>query len=425
MVTQEITAAQRERIDRQLSLARQAARILLTKSTEEKNRALEAMADMLLQRQECILAANSIDIERAVSLNAAQSFIERLTLTPARIQEMAQGLQEIRGLDDPIGKKLEQWQLNNGVMMEKRTVPLGVVAMIYEARPNVTVDAAGLSLKTSNAVILRGSVDALTSNRAITEALRQGLRLGAFPMDAIQLVDVVEHEAVSYLVRQKDRLDLVIPRGGAALIRSVAEQSLVPMIETGLGNCHIYVDRYADLEMASSLTVNAKTQRPSVCNAMETLLVHEAVASSWLPVVLPLLRARGVEIRGCEYTQALCTDVVPAQESDWSTEFLDLILAVKVVPDLQAAIEHIEHYGTRHTETIVTEDLDSARQFQEQVDAAAVFHNASTRLTDGSVFGFGAEIGISTQKLHARGPMGLKDLTSYKYVGHGAGQIRM
>jgi glutamate-5-semialdehyde dehydrogenase len=425
MFTQGISHAQYERIDKQLASARLAARVLATKSTEEKNKALDLMTDMLLQRQDVILTANSIDVEQAVSRNMAKSFIDRLTLTPARIQDIAQGLQSIRCQDDPVGKTLEQWQLSNGLLIEKRSVPLGVIAIIYEARPNVTADAAALALKTSNVVILRGSADALLSNRAITEALRQGLRLGDFPIDAIQLVDVVEHEAVNYLVRQKDWLDLVIPRGGPALIRAVVEQSLVPIIETGIGNCHIYVDYSADLEMATNLILNAKMQRPSVCNAVETLLVHEAIAPQWFPTILPLLRGHGVEIRGCEKTQAMFPDILHAQESDWSTEFLDLILAVKVVPGLQDAIEHIEKYGTRHTETIVTKDRYSAEQFQKQVDAAAVFHNASSRLTDGFVFGFGAEIGISTQKLHARGPVGLKDLTSYKYIGHGHGQIRV
>jgi len=416
-----------EQLLRQTRAAKTAARILANQSAEAKKLALAKMAEMLLLRQADILSANAGDVAQAAERRGQQgstkSFIDRLTLTPARLQTIAESVRTIAELADPIGETLDRWQLRNGMQMEKRCVPLGVIAMIYEARPNVTVDAAALTLKTGNAVVLRGSADALASNRAITAALREGLRAAAFPEDAVQLVEAVEHEAVDLLVRMNETVDLVIPRGGAQLIRTVVEKSTVPVIETGVGNCHVYVDAEADEQMAWDITVNAKTQRPSVCNSTETLLVHEAIASRWLPQAIERLRERGVEIHGCERTRQLVPDVVAAQESDWSTEYLDLKLAVKIVDSVQEAIEHIEHYGSHHTESIVTRNEETAARFLRQVDSAAVYHNASTRLTDGFVFGFGAEIGISTQKLHARGPMGLQALTSYKYVGHGNGQL--
>src|SRR5579859_429808 len=423
MTTVERQTTLYEQLSRQTRAAKIAARILASKSTEAKNQALEHMAEMLLLRQADILSANERDVAQAAARGSTKSFLDRLTLTPARIQTIAESVRAIVDLPDPIGKVLDRWQLHNGLMMEKRSVPLGVIAMIYEARPNVTVDAAALTLKTGNAVVLRGSADALASNRAITVALREGLRAAAFPEDAVQLVEAVEHEAVDLLVRMNETVDLVIPRGGAQLIRSVVEKSTVPVIETGVGNCHVYVDAEADEQMAWDIIVNAKTQRPSVCNAAETLLVHADIAPRWLPQAIQQLQERGVAIQGCERTRQLVQGITAAQESDWSTEYLDLILAVKVVADVHEAIEHIETYGSRHSESIITRNAETAALFLQQVDAAADYHNASTRLTDGFVFGFGAEIGISTQKLHARGPMGLQALTSYKYVGYGNGQI--
>lgn len=412
-----------ERVAAQAQAAKVAARQLALKTTGAKNAALELMAASLIKRQNEILQANAQDVNRVSAAGAAKSFIDRLTLTPARIQSIADGVCAVMALPDPIGVTQEHWQLRNGMLVERRSVPLGVIAMIYEARPNVTVDAAALALKTSNAVVLRGSADALESNRAIVAALREGLRTSEVPEEAIQLIDIVEHESVDYLIRMRDAIDLVIPRGGAKLIQAVVESSVVPVIETGVGNCHVYVDKAAQQAMATTIVVNAKTQRPSVCNAAESLLVHKDIAQQWLPQAIKALQERSVEIRGCERTCQLVPGIESASEQDWATEYLDLIMAVKIVDDVQEAIEHIARYGTRHTESIITENKETAALFLAQVDAAAVYHNASTRLTDGFVFGFGAEIGISTQKMHARGPMGLQALTSYKYVGHGSGQI--
>ncbi|EFH82400.1 glutamate-5-semialdehyde dehydrogenase [Ktedonobacter racemifer] len=413
----------KEQVATQAQAAKIAARELARKTSEEKNAALELMAASLVASKHEILQANAQDVSRVSATGAAKSFIDRLTLTPARIQSIADGVRAVMALPDPIGVTQERWQLRNGVLVERRSVPLGVIAMIYEARPNVTVDAATLALKTSNAVVLRGSADALESNRAIVVALREGLRASEVPAEAIQLIESVEHESVEYLIRMRDAIDLVIPRGGARLIQAVVESSVVPVIETGVGNCHVYVDVDAQPEMATKIVINAKTQRPSVCNAAETLLVHTDVAPQWLPQALKALQERGVEIRGCARTCQLVPDIESASEQDWGTEYLELIMAVKIVDDVQEAIEHIARYGTRHTESIITENEETAALFLEQVDAAVVYHNASTRLTDGFVFGFGAEIGISTQKMHARGPMGLQALTSYKYVGHGSGQV--
>lgn len=423
MFSTDIAQVLKEQVATQAQAAKIAARELARKTSEEKNAALELMAASLVASQHEILQANAQDVSRVSATGAAKSFIDRLTLTPARIQSIADGVRAVMALPDPIGVTQERWQLRNGVLVERRSVPLGVIAMIYEARPNVTVDAATLALKTSNAVVLRGSADALESNRAIVAALREGLRASEVSAEAIQLIESVEHESVEYLIRMRDAIDLVIPRGGARLIQVVVESSVVPVIETGVGNCHVYVDVDAQPEMATKIVINAKTQRPSVCNAAETLLIHTDVAPQWLPQALKALQERGVEIRGCARTCQLVPDIESASEQDWGTEYLELIMAVKIVEDVQEAIAHIAQYGTRHTESIITENKETAALFLDQVDAAVVYHNASTRLTDGFVFGFGAEIGISTQKMHARGPMGLQALTSYKYVGHGSGQV--
>lgn len=440
------TAKQEKQVLKQAVLekaraAKRASRTLAILPTSEKNRALLAMADALWQQRESIFAANRLDIQEARANGIPEAKIDRLMLNEKRLQDMMEGLRQIAELLDPVGEILETMERPNGLQIEKVRVPFGVIAMVYESRPNVTVDAAGLALKTGNAVVLRGGKEALQSNLALEDALREGLKGTRVPLDAIQLIDRTERETVDILIRAKDVVDLAIPRGGGGLIQRVIENALVPVIETGVGNCHVYVDEQADFEMATQIVMNSKTQRPSVCNATETLLVHERIAKEFLPYMLRTLQDKGVEIRGCEQTleiartvmdQKLGTDTVAdlsnmllaATEEDWATEFLDLILAVKVVSDVETAIEHIDRYGTRHSEVIVTNDLQAAEMFLAQVDAAAVYHNASSRFTDGFEFGFGAEIGISTQKLHARGPMGLRELTSYKYLVRGTGQIR-
>lgn len=409
--------------------AKRAARILGTLATGEKNKALLAMAESLRNNRDAIFAANAEDVREARESGIPETRIDRLVLTEKRLLEMMEGLRQVAELPDPVGETLETIQRPNGLRIEKVRVPFGVIAMVYESRPNVTVDAAGLTIKTGNAVVLRGGKEALRSNLALVGALREGLAGTRVPLDSIQLIDRTERESVDVLIRAKDLVDLAIPRGGAGLIQRVIENSLVPVIETGVGNCHVYVDEKADFDKATRIVVNAKTQRPSVCNAMETLLVHERAAAGWLPGIVNQLRERGVEVRGCPRTREIVRaaagwDLPLAAETDYATEFLDLILAVKVVADVDEAIDHIGQYGTRHSEAIVTEDAAVAEKFLAQVDAAAVYHNASTRFTDGFEFGFGAEIGISTQKLHARGPMGLREMTSYKYVIRGTGQIR-
>lgn len=406
--------------------AKEASRKLGILSTEEKNKALLAMAESLWNQRAEILQANQKDIEEARRNQLPEAKIDRLLLTEQRIGDMMEGLQQIASLPDPVGDVLDTFKRPNGLTVEKVRVPFGVITIIYESRPNVTVDAAGLSLKTGNAVVLRGGKEALHSNIALVDALKEGLKTTKVPLDAIQLIDRTERESVDILIQAKDQVDLVIPRGGAGLIQRVVANSLVPVIETGVGNCHLYIDQYANLDQATQITINAKTQRPSVCNAIETLLVHEQIAKTWLPTVLANLIEHGVEIRGCEKTQMIAKDlkIQPVSDDDYATEFLDLVLAVKVVDRIEEAIDHIKQYGTRHSEAIITENQEAADQFLSQVDASSVYHNASTRFTDGFEFGFGAEIGISTQKLHARGPMGLPELTSYKYIIRGTGQIR-
>ncbi|MFC4766693.1 glutamate-5-semialdehyde dehydrogenase [Effusibacillus consociatus] len=408
--------------------AKKAARVLGVMPADDKNKALLAMAESLWKNRESIFAANAEDVREARENGIPETRIDRLVLTEKRLQDMMEGLRQIVELADPVGETLETIERPNGLLIEKVRVPFGVIAMIYESRPNVTVDAAGLALKTGNAVVLRGGKEALRSNIALVDAMREGLAGSRIPLEAVQLIDRTERESVDILIRAKDVVDLVIPRGGAGLIQRVIENALVPVIETGVGNCHVYVDEAADFDKATRIVLNAKTQRPSVCNAMETLLVHEQ-AGKWLPGIVYALQERGVEVRGCRKTQEIlgetqCLDISFATEEDYATEYLDLILAIKVVSKVEEAIEHIERYGTRHSEAIVTENQAAAEKFLAEVDAAAVYHNASTRFTDGFEFGFGAEIGISTQKLHARGPMGLRELTSYKYIIRGTGQTR-
>ncbi len=404
--------------------AKEAAYKLAGLSTKTKNDALQAMARALEERAEMILAANEVDMEAGRAKGLSKALLDRLLLTPDRIREMAEGLRALIALPDPVGEVIRMWTRPNGLQIGKMRVPLGVIGIIYEARPNVTVDAAGLCLKAGNAVILRGGSEAINSNRAITQVISAAAASAGIPAGAIQLVETTDREAVNIMMKMNAYIDVLIPRGGAGLIQTVVQNATVPVLETGVGNCHVYVEEDADLEMAQRIVVNAKTQRPGVCNAMETLLVHEKVAPAFLPAVAEALRAKGVELRGCPRTREILPDCIPATEEDWKTEYLDLILAVKVVGDLEEALEHINTYGTKHTEAIVTSSYQKARQFLQRVDAAAVFVNASTRFTDGYQFGFGAEIGISTQKLHARGPMGLEELTSVKYIVFGDGQIR-
>ncbi|MFZ5898984.1 MAG: glutamate-5-semialdehyde dehydrogenase [Bacillota bacterium] len=419
-MSDEIKRALEERAAR----CRSAARRLAYLPTNVKDKALGAMADALLARSREILAANELDMEAGREKGLSKALLDRLMLNEARIADMAEGLRAVAGLPDPVGEVLGMWTRPNGLQVGQMRVPLGVIGIIYEARPNVTVDAAGLCLKAGNAVLLRGGSEAINSNRVIAGIIAEAAVGAGAPEGCIELVDVTDRAAVGIMLKMNGYLDVVIPRGGAGLIQFVVQNATVPVIETGVGNCHVFVDRDADLEMAAKIVINAKCQRPGVCNAMETLLVDAPVADAFLPGLLPKLREAGVEVRGDERTRSFADWVKPATELDWATEYLDLILAVRVVDGLDQAIEHIYRYGTKHSEAIVTENYTRARRFIQEVDAAAVYVNASTRFTDGYQFGFGAEIGISTQKLHARGPMGLKELTTIKYICYGTGQIR-
>ena len=405
--------------------AQQASRFLALASAEEKNRALTAMAQALIDHQNDILQANQMDLEKGKEAGLTTALLDRLMLNEQRISDMAKGMRDICQLHDPIGKIDADFTLENGLHIQKVRVPMGVIGIIYEARPNVTADAAALCIKAGNAVILRGGKEAFRSNCAIMNIMRNALEQEGFPADCAALVQDTTRESSTELMRLKQYLDLLIPRGGAGLIRAVVENSTVPVIETGVGNCHIYVDESADLDMAAQIIYNAKTSRPSVCNACETVLVHQAVAKDALPKMKQLLDQKNVQLRGCERTRAILGDCVqPATEEDYQVEFLDYILAVKVVDSLEQAIDHITKYSSHHSDCIVTQNEKNAVMFTRAVDSAAVYVNASTRFTDGGQFGLGAEIGISTQKLHARGPMGLEELTSYKYVILGNGQVR-
>ena len=406
--------------------AKAAARQLGACSGADRNRALEAMADALMERLAELLAANRRDVERAEQSGMAPAMVDRLRLTEERVRGMAQGIRDTRGLADPVGEVVEGRRLENGLRISKVRVPMGVIGIIYEARPNVTSDAAALCLKAGSAVILRGGKEAFESNVAVTRAMQAGLRAAGLPSDAVQLVEDTSRETATQMMRLNRYIDLLIPRGGAGLIRTVVENATVPVIQTGVGNCHIYVDESADPSMAAAITVNAKASRPSVCNAAETLLIHRTAAPRLLPAIAAGLREKQVRLRCCGRAAALLPDIEtePASEEDWETEYLDYILAVRVVDSLEEAMEHIARYGTGHSECIVTESYENAEKFTAGVDAAAVYVNASTRFTDGGVFGLGAEIGISTQKLHARGPMGLRELTTVKFIVNGSGQIR-
>lgn len=404
--------------------AKDAAVLLATLPTPRKNKALLASADALLAAQAEILAANREDVAAALEKGIKGAFIDRLTLTEQRLVDMAEGLRQVAALDDPVGEVLSMKTLENGLVVGQKRVPMGVIGMIFEARPNVAADAFGLCLKAGSAVILRGGKEAFGTNRAVIGALRQALAAEGLPEDCVQMVPDTSRETANEMMRLNGYLDVLIPRGGAGLIQSVVQNSTVPVIQTGVGNCHIYVDESADFEKAVKIVLNAKTQRPGVCNACESLLVHEKIADAFLPEIGKALQEKKVEIRGDVQTRSLVAGVVPATEEDWATEYADYILATRVVRDIDEAIAHIRKYSTGHSEAIVTENYTNAQRFLNEVDAAAVYVNASTRFTDGGQFGFGAEIGISTQKLHARGPMGLKELTTTKYIIYGNGQIR-
>ena len=390
----------------------------------EKNKALLHASEALLSHTEEILSANEKDITAGKEKGMHEGLLDRLALTETRIVAMAEGLRQIAALEDPIGEIMDTFTRPNGLKISKVRVPLGVIGIIYESRPNVTADAFGLCFKAGNAVILKGGSDALLSNKAITVVLRNALQESGICADALQLIDSGDREITKAFMKMKEYVDVLIPRGGAGLIRSVVENSTIPVIETGTGNCHVYVDQDADVDMAVKILMNAKTQRIGVCNACESLVVHRAIRDRFLPKMAETLKTKNVELRGDESTCEILSDCIPATEEDYGTEYLDYILSIKTVDSVDEAIAHINRYNTKHSECIVTENAQTAEKFLNEVDAACVYVNASTRFTDGFEFGFGAEIGISTQKLHARGPMGLKELTSYKYKIHGNGQIR-
>ncbi len=405
--------------------AKAAKEELVHQPTEKKNEALSFIAEALRFKQDEILAENEKDIARGKEKGFSPALLDRLALTPERLNDMADAVMLLIKLEDPVGETLETIRKDNGLFIENVRVPLGVVGMIYEARPNVTVDAATLCLKTGNAVILRGSSSAINSNQALVRVIREALEQSALPEDAVQLIEDTSREAAKQLFTLNDGLDVLIPRGGKNLIDMVVRESTVPVLETGAGNCHIFIDESAKPDMAEQVVINAKTQRPSVCNAIETVLIHKDWAEEHTTALLQKLEEAGVEIRGDEAVCAMLPSAVPARETDWETEFLAPVVSIKTVAGIAEAIRHIRQYGTRHSEAILTENQENARFFLTSVDAAAVYHNASTRFTDGFEFGYGAEIGISTQKLHARGPMGLKALTSSKYIIKGNGQIRI
>ncbi len=423
----ETVPATREEVLRAARRARVAAAELAVLTRAVKDRALRAMADAVLDRREEILAANQLDIEAAVAVGTPDALVDRLRLTVSRVDAMAAGLRELAGLPDPVGTVVRGSVLPNGLHLQQVRVPMGVVAIIYEARPNVTVDAAGIALKAGNAALLRGSASAHESNKVLVSVLSSAAAASGLPADAVQLVPGTDRDSVKHLMTARGLVDVIVPRGGAGLIQAVVNGSTVPVIETGVGNCHVYVDATADHTMALQILVNSKARRPSVCNAAETLLVHADAATTFVPAAVAALREAGVVVHADDAVRALVGEtpgVVPATVEDFDTEYLSLDIAAAVVADIDAAIEHINTHGTGHTEAIVTSSLAAAERFTARVDAAAVMVNASTAFTDGGEFGFGAEIGISTQKLHARGPMGLAELTSTKYVVTGDGQIR-
>lgn len=406
------------------TLAKEASFKLLKIDTQTKNKALIAIADALVEHSDKIIKANSIDIENAKNNGIKKAMIDRLMLDEARIKSMADGVRQVVALDDPIGTVVKEWDRPNGLLISQKRVPMGVIAIIYESRPNVTVDACALTLKTSNAVILRGGKEAINSNITIMKIMQEAAYKNGIPKGSINIIEDTSREAATALMKLNGYVDMLIPRGGQGLIRAVVENATVPVVETAAGNCHIYVDDECDFEMAIKVIQNAKVSRPSVCNAAETLLINEKIAPKFLPLIVVELQKSNVEIRGCDQCTKIIKDLKSATEEDWSTEYNDYILAVKIVSGIDEAISHINKYNTGHSEAIITTNEEHAQRFLNEIDAACVYVNASTRFTDGFEFGFGAEIGISTQKMHARGPMGLEQLTSVKYTVRGNGQIR-
>jgi len=404
--------------------AKRAARALRGLSRGVKDRVLLRMTELLQERQREIQAENAKDVEKAKAEGHTAAFIDRLTLSDKVMDAMVKGLREVAALPDPVGEVTRMWRRPNGLLVGRMRIPLGVIGIIYESRPNVTVDAAALCLKSGNAVILKGGKEAIHSNLALAQVMQEALTEANLPKGAIQVIPSVAREATLELLKQDELVDLIIPRGGEGLIRFVAENSRIPVLKHYKGVCHIFVDESADLDLAETVCFNAKVQRPGVCNAMETMLVHQAIAPAFIPRMHARFREAGVELRGCPVTRKIDPQAKPASDQDWGYEFLDLILAVKVVPDMEAALEHIARYGSNHTEAIITRDLDQAQRFLQEVDSSLVLVNASTRFNDGGELGLGAEIGISTSKLHAFGPMGLEELTTTKFIAYGSGQIR-
>ena len=405
--------------------AKEASRLLAIASPQLKNQALLSMADGIVSESEFIVGENRKDIEDALRKGISGAFVDRLTLTDSRIKLMAEGIRQVAALNDPVGEIVKMWKRPNGLLVGKMRIPLGVIGIIYESRPNVTADASALCIKAGNGVILRGGSEAIRTNLAIGKILKDALRQNGLPEDAIQIVPIADRSFVLEMLKLEEYIDLIIPRGGEGLIRFVSENSRIPVLKHYKGVCHIFVDESADFEMAERICINAKVQRPGVCNAMETLLVHENIASEFLPLIVRKLEERGVEIRGCKHTKRIVPHVKEATEEDWYTEYLDLILSVKVVKDIEEAIEHIERYGSKHTEAIVTQNYRNVQVFVNSVNSSTVLVNASTRFSDGFELGLGAEIGISTSKLHAFGPMGVEELTTTKFVIYGNGQIRI
>ncbi|MBN1037145.1 glutamate-5-semialdehyde dehydrogenase [Clostridium botulinum] len=404
--------------------AKEASYVLMNATTSEKNDALIKMGQKLLENKEYIIAENKKDLENAMLKGTSKAMLDRLYLDEKRLEDMAGGLNQLVNLNDPIGEVITMWKRPNGLQIGKQRVPMGVIGIIYEARPNVTCDAAGLCLKAGNAVILRGGSEAINSNKAIVKALCEGIKESGLPEYSLQLIENTSREIANEMMRLNEYIDVLIPRGGAGLIQAVVKNATVPVIETGVGNCHVYVDEEADFKMAEDIIINAKTSRPAVCNAEEKLLVNEKIAEEFLPKIISVLREKNVEVRGDISVMKIVDDVKEATDEDWGKEYLDFIIGIKIVNNIDEAIKHINKYGSGHSEAIITNNYQNSQKFLQRVDAAAVYVNASTRFTDGCEFGFGAEIGISTQKLHARGPMGLNELTTTKYIIYGNGQIR-
>jgi glutamate-5-semialdehyde dehydrogenase len=413
-----------EDIIKKASLAKKAGAVLSNAGAVQKNACLSYMMKAIQEDSEYILRENQKDLAAGKSKGMSEALLDRLMLDEKRLKSIIEGIEQLIALKDPVGEVLSMNKMPNGLLVGQTRVPLGVIGIIYEARPNVTVDAASLCIKSGNAVILRGGSEAINSNIALVKSLRRALVASGLPEDSISIIEDTSRETAAKFMKLNEYIDVLIPRGGAGLIKSAIENSTIPVIQTGTGNCHVYVDSNANLIMAEKIVINAKTTRPGVCNSEEKLLVHKDVANEFIPKIVKSLREHGVEVRGCERSVELLKDIKPASDTDWYTEYLDYIIAVKVVDNIDEAIEHINKYGTKHSEAIITENYSNSRKFLAEVDAAAVYINASTRFTDGFEFGLGAEIGISTQKLHARGPMGLKELTSTKYVIYGSGQIR-